>query len=169
MYPLYEGYGEGYDVAQICLNGHLINDCARTKPEHNEKCCAKCGAETITACQNCNHYLRGFFHSDGFISIDQDTLPQFCYNCGEPYVWTKRMLAAAHDLVHEATSLDEHEKELLTQSLDDLIRETPATEGAILRVKRLLPKAGNAIGKAVKDVMVSVLTEVVKDKLWPGG
>jgi hypothetical protein len=50
-----------YDVAQAYLNGHTVNEYAHSLPEHNQNLW-QCGAETITACKNCNHVLRGVFH-----------------------------------------------------------------------------------------------------------
>jgi hypothetical protein len=43
-----------YDVAQICLNGHVINDSVKKYPQHNKKFCDKCGVATINNCPNCN-------------------------------------------------------------------------------------------------------------------
>jgi len=42
-----------YHLAQICKNGHVINTCADIHPERNQKYCEKCGALTITHCENC--------------------------------------------------------------------------------------------------------------------
>ena len=52
------------------------------------------------------------------------------------------------------------------RSLGELVSDTPATEGAVLRVKKLLGKAGPGVAAAVKQVMISVVTEAVKHKLW---
>lgn len=44
----------GYDVAQICENGHIVNGASLYYKERNEKHCSKCGAHTITACPACS-------------------------------------------------------------------------------------------------------------------
>ncbi|MFL6485360.1 MAG: DUF2321 domain-containing protein [Nitrososphaera sp.] len=52
-----------YDVAQICENGHVANDSAKGKPEHNQKYCEICGKPTITKCPNCKTPIRGHPYS----------------------------------------------------------------------------------------------------------
>jgi len=42
-----------YHTAQICLNGHIINESIEEYPEKNEKFCSLCGSETITECPSC--------------------------------------------------------------------------------------------------------------------
>jgi len=44
-----------YDVAQICLNGHVINTLAGSHPESNKKFCSNCGSMTIMRCLECAH------------------------------------------------------------------------------------------------------------------
>src|SRR5213080_2664584 len=48
-----------YDVAQVCLNGHVTNGFSRSSPEFNETFCSNCGERTITVCPACNHAIRG--------------------------------------------------------------------------------------------------------------
>ena len=52
-----------YDIAQICINGHVINSMSKSHPEHNKKFCDKCGAPTITNCPKCNTPIRGHYHA----------------------------------------------------------------------------------------------------------
>jgi hypothetical protein len=62
--------------------------------------------------------------------------------------------------------LTDSEKEELSKSLGDLVRDVPATELAVLRFKKHLPKAGAAVYNAFKSVMISVATDEVKRKLF---
>ena len=39
-----------YEVAQICMNGHVITPFLKTNPIHSQKYCSQCGALTITTC-----------------------------------------------------------------------------------------------------------------------
>jgi hypothetical protein len=82
----------GYDVAQICLNGHVINDAARTSHEFNERRCRKCGAETITACIECRTPIRGTYHTPGIVVFGGGPVaaPTYCHQCGKAYPWTVR-------------------------------------------------------------------------------
>ena len=53
-----------YDVAQICLNGHVINESVKEYPKFNKKYCDKCGASTITNCPNCHAEIQGEYHKE---------------------------------------------------------------------------------------------------------
>ncbi|REJ29274.1 DUF2321 domain-containing protein [Caldibacillus debilis] len=85
-----------YDIAQICLNGHVVNASYNSYPEHNQKYCVECGAKTIIKCLKCQTPIRGYYHVDTL--IDHYTPPKFCHECGEPYPWTAKALNAAIEL-----------------------------------------------------------------------
>jgi hypothetical protein len=78
-----------YDIAQICLNGHVINDSTYQFPEGNKKFCQRCGKPTIVSCQDCGCPIRG-----NYIAVvdpaSHYTAPAYCEDCGEPYPWTER-------------------------------------------------------------------------------
>ena len=58
------------------------------------------------------------------------------------------------------------EKELLKQSLDDLMKDTPQTKVAETRFKRLIKKAGNDAYEGMRSIIVDVVSEVVKKSLF---
>ena len=154
----------GYDVAQICLNGHIINNSSTDNPEYNEKYCKKCGAETITQCQQCGEQIRG--HLRGvFPSINQPP-PSFCINCGQPYPWTISRLEAARQLTEELEILDDDEKETLNESIKNLVSDTPMTTVSVGRFKKLMKKVGPAMAGMFRDILVSVITETAKSQIW---
>ncbi len=72
---------EGYEAAQVCLNGHPINHFAETMPQHNAKCCPTCGAETTMVCAGCGQGIRGYYHSQGLDYGEEYKPPAFCHNC----------------------------------------------------------------------------------------
>jgi len=158
---------KGYDTAQVCLNGQPINEFAESQPAHNAKFCDKCGAETITACPKCNATIKGHYHSPGVLAFSNYKPPAFCYQCGLPYPWTTSRLNAARELTNELENLDEQERESLSKSLDDLIRETPSTPVAVNRFKKLVKKAGSVAADGLKSILVDVITEAAKKQLWP--
>jgi hypothetical protein len=80
----------GYHVAQVCLNGHSINDASESFPQYNQNFCAVCGAETITTCRHCNHAIRGAVR--GEVNWGNYHPPAFCHNCGKPYPWMEDRL-----------------------------------------------------------------------------
>lgn len=91
----------GYDVAQICLNGHVINEYATSYPEFNKNHCLQCGSKTIEKCPSCAENIQGFYHTPGAISVGgEKTAPRFCHSCGKPYPWTETAIAVAKELAH---------------------------------------------------------------------
>jgi hypothetical protein len=154
---------QGYDTAQICLNGHVINECAGTMPHHNTPHCSRCGAGTITACARCKTAIRGTYHLPGAVGFfGERSAPVFCHQCGAAYPWTESRLKAARDLANELEKLDAKDRELLSKSLDDIICETPQTPVAAMRFKRLMLKAGSVAVEGFRSILVDVLSEAVK-------
>jgi hypothetical protein len=157
-----------YDVAQICLNGHVTNSSSGRSPEFNQKFCRSCGASTITKCPDCTADIRGYCHVPGVIGFQEVTAPPFCVDCGAAYPWTKGRLDAARELAMEQDLLTSDEREILAKSLDDLVRDTPRTGLATMRFKKLAAKAGSAAASGLKDILVSVVTDAAKKQIWPG-
>jgi hypothetical protein len=161
--------GSFYDTAQICLNGHLINDNFRLYPVHNQRHCKTCGEPTITQCENCKEEIRGSYEVPGVAQMGAPgPPPNFCHHCGHSYPWTERRLEAAKYLAEEFDQLDEAEIEKLKGTLDDLVRETPKTELASTRFKKLMAKAGKESLATMKSALTDVLSETVKKSLFGG-
>lgn len=159
----------GFDTAQICLNGHTINVCSVRSPEYNQKYCDVCGAATIIACQECSSAIRGLPMNTQFLGggSGRDTKPpSCCHECGEPYPWVKSRLEAARELANELDGLGEEDKSLLQRSLDDIVRDTPRTALAATRFKRLVAKAGHGAAECFKQVLSSVAAEAAKKQIW---
>jgi hypothetical protein len=156
---------EGYDTAQICMNGHVANSSAATMPHHNQRHCEKCGAPTITSCEACGKPIRGYYWSPGYIGVGGYDRPGFCHECGKPFPWTAKALAAAEELVGESESLSPEDKEQFSKNLPDVVRDTPSTSVAASRIKKLLGKMGAEGGSLVRDVLKDVVTAAVKASL----
>lgn len=155
----------GYDTAQVCTEGHIISMFAASNAERKQDHCIKCGAVTVMECSHCQEPIRGHHHGSG-IGTTPTNPPSFCHKCGKPYPWVEKNLAVGTALIEEMQGLSNSEKEALTKSLGDLVRDVPATEVAVVRFKKYLPKVGTAVYAAFKDVMISVATEEVKKKLF---
>jgi len=128
-----------YDVAQICLNGHVINRYSQSEPESNQKHCDKCGAPTITLCPKCQSPIRGG-SLDDFGSMFSYSAPGFCRNCGNPFPWTESRLIAAHELVKELENISEEDRTTLQNSIDELVKDTPSSTVAATKFKRIISK-----------------------------
>lgn len=157
-----------YDIAQICLNGHVINASTRTFPQSNSQFCGKCGSATIMRCSNCKSDIRGDYESSDVIDLTPSRYraPAFCLQCGNPHPWTVASLQAAKDLAQDVEGLTSAERDVLTKSLDELVQDTPQAQGAALRFKRLGKKIGVEAAGAFKEILIGVVSETVKKSIW---
>lgn len=163
---------EGFDTAQVCMNGHVINACSQRSPEFNQKHCDECGARTITICQLCESLIRGLRMNTTILGGDarRDTVPpSFYYECGAAYPWVKDKLDAARELADILDDLNETEKEQLKLSLDALVKDSAKTPVAAMRFKQLVAKAGQGTADAFREILVSVVVEAARKQVWPTG
>jgi hypothetical protein len=68
-----------FDVAQICLNRHLINYYAKGDSFLNKDFCSTCGEKTITQCQSCGHEIRGEYSVSSW--QEHDVYSGGLFNC----------------------------------------------------------------------------------------
>lgn len=153
-----------YDTAQICLMGHIITDSSTDCPQDKMNFCDKCGASTIVACQKCNTPIRGMYR--GNYGIGLDSAPSFCHACGKPYPWTEAKIKAAQDLSDELEKLSPNDKDTLKKSIEDIIRDTPQSQVAAIRFKKLVLKAGSEAATAFRQILVDIASEAVKKQIW---
>jgi len=152
-----------YDTAQICTNGHVITSMAILSPEFKKKFCDKCGAPTITKCQNCGDPIKGYYHlASVFDSGSRYNPPSFCPNCGKPHPWTEAKLKAAKELTDLLEGLSPEEREILKNSFDDIVRETPQTTVAATQFKRIAAKAGKVVAEQLRQLAVDIASETAK-------
>lgn len=158
-----------YEVAQICMNGHVITSIVRAKPMSSQKHCSQCGAVTITTCPACNSEIRGSYYSPDWVTDYDGTyeMPSFCHDCGEPYPWMDSKLKAARELADEFENLTIEERDLLKKSLDGIVRDTPQTTVDAVRFKKLAAKAGSVAAGALKEILVDIASETAKKVIWP--
>lgn len=163
---------KGYDFAQICLNGHVINDSTFEHPQLNLKHCFKCGCDTIIKCPDCNSGIHGHYYDPGYPGFSSsgknlDKAPSFCHDCGKPYPWTKSAIKAAQELAERIVILSQEEKETLKECIDDLvkIKDTPQERIVVSKFKMIAQKAGQEIYNGFKDVLTNLLSEVEKKSL----
>ncbi len=155
---------EHYDMALVCLNGHVINQYFKHYPEDNMDYCDKCGVKTTTICQHCETSIKGWpLDEDGpmisLISDSPDPPKAYCHGCGKPYPWTMRKLDAAKELTQELDGLNADEMAMLTKSLDDIIIDTPKTQVAVTRFKKFIKKARGDAVQAMRDLVVDIASE----------
>jgi hypothetical protein len=154
----------GYDIAQICLNGHVANSATIDFPQFNQKFCDECGEPTIRECPQCKSPIRGAYRDSLMVHY---TAPHFCINCGSPFPWTESRLRTAHDLARELDGLSGEERAILEKSIDDLIKESPSTTLAATRFKRIVAKAGQAAASMFREILTDILSESARKMLYP--
>ena len=151
-----------YDEAQVCPNGHVANGYSTTSPAFNKNFCETCGQETITACLECQHPIRGGYLG-GALGFTYEP-PAYCLNCGAAFPWTQAKLQAAHELVQQF-GLSDEDRALLEKSIDDLVEDTPATIVAVERVKKIMVKAGEQAMPLLSQALKTAVSEATKELL----
>ena len=155
-----EGYYE--ETAQICINGHVITSGIESSKSSMQEFCEDCGKPTIIKCPDCNSPIRGSYRSPNVVLLVDYDVPKFCNKCGRPFPWTKAKLDAARELVEFEDKINTKEKELLKNSLDDIIAENPKTKVAAIKYKHTLAKLGQETAKALRDIAVDVACSTAK-------
>ena len=159
-----------YHTAQICLNGHIITDSIQIDPKPGQKYCDECGAELITACQKCNSNIRGLMvipdpYADRMVDLNRP--PQFCYNCGNPYPWIESKIQAAQELAYEIENISKEDIEVLANSINDIVKDTPKTQVAAVRFTKILSRTGKEAINIFRDLLVDIASETAKKVIWP--
>ncbi len=171
----YSSFGFGYDsdnqfdVAQICLNGHLVNEASKKSPQFSSKFCRKCGQRTIDKCPLCKAHISGLYQATGTPNIisPESPVPLYCHDCGKPYPWTQTTLDTAIELISGEDGLTPEEKATITKSLPDIITQTPRTPLAATKVKAVMEKMSGVGKEGFKQLLSDITTESAKPLIWP--
>jgi hypothetical protein len=156
---------EGYDIAQVCFNGHVTNSSAKRISEHNQEYCNRCGQKTITNCPSCNNEIRGDYWGGGF-STAEFIAPSYCQKCGKPFPWTENKIKSVIEYSKEFGGLDSNEADELEKSINDLVSDTPKTQLGASRFKRIMTKVGAESASAIKEIIVDIVSESAKKIIW---
>lgn len=156
-----------YDIAQICLNGHLINAAARSVPVHNKNYCEKCGEKTIANCPQCKLPIQGVYINRARVHYKDLITPAYCCNCGNPFPWTEKALFAAKALAEEFENVSEEDKAKYRESVGEIGKDSPATMLAAARISNVLMKVGDVCKCAFREIMINIASETAKKILWP--
>lgn len=148
----------GHDVMQVCMNGHQITAYARTKPQFRQAFCEKCGERTIDACESCSTPIRGKYHNPNAFTSRPVPVPAYCLGCGNAYPWQEEAVANLRAILREGDLTDD-EVEIAEAALPDVLRDTPKSESAALRFKRVL----GGLGKPAYDVAIKVVSDLASE------
>jgi hypothetical protein len=157
----------GYNDAQICLQGHVINMFAETDSGRNEEHCSRCGFSTILACPHCKELIRGYFH-DAYSGVTEPvpTVPRsFCHKCGKPYPWMEDRLQTAKELLYHDDKLSLEEREKLWGLLQYVMSD-PKSDLAPAKAKLIDITLENAAA-VTKDFVQGLLAKTFAEMLKP--
>lgn len=158
-----------FHVAQICPNGHVINNKSDKFPQYNQNYCEICGKKPIKQCPTCNCPIRG---AEMVTWMAADVIgpyekPAFCSQCGNPFPWTEAALKAANEAIELMDDLAPDDRIRFQENVSDIITETPRTHVAANTIKRLLDKVSPGMGELFRQTISSLTVESVKQLIWP--
>jgi hypothetical protein len=151
-----------YHIAQICINGHVINAYLNSLEDNKGEFCQHCGKRTIINCEKCNNPIIGWKYNPHVNMLVPFSAPNFCLFCGKPYPWTKSKIKALKELIDFENKLDQDEKKILKKNINDIINESPRTKVASIKFKQGLSKIGKETAKAVRDIIVDIASTTAK-------
>lgn len=105
--------------------------------------------------------------SSGVMSVMGMPVPKYCVNCGAPYPWQASAIENLTEIVHES-NLNSQDLEDFDRALPDVLRESPRTETASLKVKRILGKMGKPLYEVAIKVVSDIASETAKKILGFG-
>lgn len=151
----------------VCLNGHVVHTSSRVswaevralsaapeaeEPQIAREFCSTCGARTVSACPNCQAPIEG--HSK----------PAYCSGCGTPFPWQLSGIDNLKAVLQEA-ELTAEDRDELDSVLPDVVRDTPKSESAALKMRRILGKMGKPMYELALKVATDVAAETAKKAL----
>lgn len=150
------------DTAQICMEGHTINDSFHRSPHLNTKHCPNCGEPTITECPECHKPIAGEIHYPNVSGAHSFKLPAYCIECGKPYPWTVKNLQTAKELANELEELNAEEQKILEKSIEEVTRDNTQAQVGATRIKKIMGKISSTTGEILQKVIVDVASETAK-------
>lgn len=88
--------------------------------------------------------------------------PDFCYSCGHPYPWIAATINNAIELISLDVELDENSKQILKNSIPDLIVDTANTPLAAGKYKILIENASQTVRNALYNLIIDIASETAK-------
>lgn len=163
----------GFHLAQICENGHLIHAAIDANPDKAERFCSRCGRPTLIHCPSCQEKIRGVATTEGrqrgswVIVPRMGAIPAFCHSCGNPFPWTEKVKAAVRDFAAVVDGLNDTDRKVLTDTVDDIVRESPQTPVTASKWKKILTKLTPGAFETLRGIMIEILSETAKKVLFP--
>jgi hypothetical protein len=94
------------------------------------------------------------------------TLAAYCGDCGATFPWTSRAIEASKELAI-VLNIQENDRNELPELIENLVRQTPRTSVAAIKLRALLQKTGPLAMEGFKQILIGVVTEGAKKLVWP--
>jgi hypothetical protein len=91
--------------------------------------------------------------------------PNYCGECGSPFLWTATAVAAAKEYTDDLDQLSPKEKDALKRTFADLTSDTARTPLAASRFKKFTNKIGPVASSILQKIIEAVLTEAAKKSI----
>lgn len=148
--------------AHICKNGHVLIE---RRPIAGNTYCETCGAEMLEKCPSCQSAIREWHINAAYLGTPPYERPAYCKNCGKPYPWTAAALESSAMLIEEDDELSAELREKAIETLPDIITETPKTNLAVVRLKKVLAAAGKFTADSLRQFAIDFGCELAKKQL----
>jgi len=156
----------------VCRNGHVIADAGPYQADTGQ-ICHECAAPAIAACPGCREPILcvpsrpdqepgSEVPSTG---VPISFAPRYCHCCGRPFPWTERVMSAVRTAIRELTALNPYERDQLRRSIDHIIRDTPQTRSAVLRINTVLARIEDKAAASLRELFESIASDGVKKQL----
>lgn len=153
---------------EVCINGHQITDHSESEIDPTPpKYCEECGEKVIRQCQNCKKSIDGYVDVPGIVDLNSYIVPNFCKYCGNPYPWTESIIENAAELVALDVELTDEDKALIKSSIPDLLVDTPKTQVAAAKYRKVVGKAAKFVKDGLYNLLVDVVSETAKKTIFP--
>lgn len=151
-------------VPRYCESGHYLGDVDARQAANAPPGCGECGVAALAACPACGEHFASKLGEGGVYDLSgRDTLPDnYCIHCREPFPWTVAALEALEELAGELENLKPGQADLLVRSLPDLLAQTPRTEVAVVRLKKILATAAGDARAAIVSLLLQHGVAVVR-------
>lgn len=158
----------------ICENGHVLDP----GYSNTQKFCEQCGSSVVSNCKHCNNPIRGakvviggYIGDLEFINdpcIEDFKISYYCPFCSKPYPWTEKIFTNITEILSLDGDINSDTKSLIITALPDLIVETPNTQLAVAKFNTSYSKLNDVIKSGVKNILFSLISEVIKRQIFPG-
>lgn len=160
---------ENYWDGSICKNGHVIDYGKGNDAKH----CYQCGALILTQCSHCHAHIRGakkinagsldFYLEPKRMHME---FPNYCYQCGQPYEWTEKILHNAQEIITLDENVDLEVLDIIKDCIPDLLTESPSTSLAITKYQININKFSEPVIEGMTRLLKEFVPEKTKEALF---